>query len=126
MYINENPNPNGNAAGDCVVRAISIAEDMPWKDVYMDLCMTGLDLGDMPSSNRVWGAYLKDKGYERGVVVDMCPHCYTVEEFCRDNPIGTYVLGTGTHAVAVIDGDYIDAWDSGNEVPVYYWEKRWR
>ena len=126
MFIEENPNPNGGNTGDCVVRAISIAENMPWKDVYMDLCMTGLDLGDMPSSNRVWGEYLKSKGYERGVVVAMCPYCYTVKDFCRDNPISTFVLGTGTHAVAVIDGDYIDAWDSGKEVPIYYWQKRWR
>lgn len=126
MYIKENPNPMGIITGDCVVRAISVAEDKNWRDTYVDLCMVGLDLADMPSSNRVWGEYLKDKGYERRVVVDMCPYCYTVKEFCKDNPTGLYVLGTGTHAVTVIDGDYIDAWDSGDEVPVYYWEKRWR
>lgn len=125
MYIKENPNPKGVVAGDCVVRAIAIAEDESWHSVYDGLHETGRELGDMPSSNRVWGEYLKEHGYERGVVVDMCPYCYTVKEFCRDNPIGTYVLGTGTHAVAVIDGDYIDAWDSGEEVPIYYWEKRW-
>lgn len=125
MYIKENPNPKGVVAGDCVVRAIAIAEDKSWDDVYDELCEEGHELGDMPSSNRVWGEYLKEHGYERGVVVDMCPFCYTVKEFCKDNPIGTYVLGTGTHAVAVIDGDYIDALDSGEEVPIYYWEKRW-
>jgi hypothetical protein len=25
--------------------------------------------------------------------------------------------------VAVSDGDYFDTWDSGDEVPVYYFEK---
>lgn len=25
--------------------------------------------------------------------------------------------------VSVVDGDYYDAWDSGKEVPVYYWHK---
>ena len=25
--------------------------------------------------------------------------------------------------VALIDGDWWDAWDSGDEVPVYYWQK---
>lgn len=126
MYINENPNPMGNVTGDCVVRAISIAEDIPWSEVYDALCDEGRELADMPSSNRVWGSYLKGRGYERGVVVDICPYCYTVKDFCKDNPIGTFVLGTGTHAVAVIDGDYIDAWDSGEETPIYYWHRRWR
>jgi hypothetical protein len=46
-----------------------------------------------------------------------------VEDFCRDNPEGTYVLGTGSHAIAVIDGNYYDAWDSGREQPMYYYRK---
>ena len=36
---------------------------------------------------------------------------------------GIFVLGTGSHAVTVIDGNYFDAWDSGKETPVYYFEK---
>ena len=51
------------------------------------------------------------------------PYCYTVKDFCKDHPQGVFVLGTGTHAVAVIDGDYYDAWDSGNKVPLFYWRK---
>lgn len=125
MYIKENPNPKDKIVGDCVVRALSIVEDASWDNVYDDLHDIGKELGDMPSSNAVWGEYLKSRGYKRGVVVDMCPYCYTVRDFCADNPLGTFVLGTGTHAIAVIDGAYIDAWDSGDEVPVFYWEKRW-
>ena len=41
--------------------------------------------------------------------------------FCEKYPTGVYVIGTGTHAVAVVDGDYYDSWDSGNEVPSYFW-----
>ena len=47
----------------------------------------------------------------------------TVREFAKDHPEGKYILGTGTHAVAVIDGDYIDTWDSGDEVPIYYFQE---
>ena len=35
-----------------------------------------------------------------------------------------YLIGTGSHAVAVIDGDYYDSWDSGNEIPAYFWRVR--
>jgi hypothetical protein len=34
-----------------------------------------------------------------------------------------FVIGTGTHAVAVIDGNIFDAWDSSHEIPQYYLEK---
>lgn len=123
MFIRYNSNPYGSRVGDCVIRAISTAIGMEWEDVYINLAYKGLMMGDMPSSNHVWGSYLKDNGYVREVIPYTCPDCYTVRDFCRDNPHGKFILGTGTHAVAVIDGDYYDTWDSGDEVPVFYFRK---
>ena len=54
---------------------------------------------------------------------NMCPPCYTVKDFCKDHPVGTYILATGSHVVTVVDGNYYDTWDSGTEVPIYYWKK---
>lgn len=119
-----NPNPRSARVGDCVIRAISIATGKPWHDVYAELAAYGFMLCDMPSSNAVWGQYLKDLGFERNIVIDTCPEdCYTVKDFCRDNPNGTFILGTGAHVIAVINGDYYDTWDSGSEVPIYFWRK---
>lgn len=120
-FLMLNPNPKNARVGDCVIRALSIATRRSWEDIYTALAVYGFMLCDMPSSNAVWGAYLKDQGYERNVVIDTCPDCYTVKDFCRDNPSGTFILGTGTHAVAVVNGNYCDTWDSGDEVPIYYW-----
>lgn len=78
---------------------------------------------DMPSSNRVWERYLFDNGFKRTLLPDTCPDCYTVKEFCRDHREGKFLLAIGNHVVAVEDGDYYDTWDSGNEVPIYYWRK---
>ena len=79
---------------------------------------------DMPSANRVWGEYLREIGYVRRIIPDTCPNCYTVRDFCMEHPIGRYILGTGEHVVAVVDGYYYDSWDSGNEIPIYYFERR--
>lgn len=123
-FIASNPNPCNSRVGDCVVRALSLATGKTWRDVYADLCAYGYMLCDMPSSNAVWGKYLKDNGYIRMVVEDTCPRdCYTVRDFCYDHPSGTFILGTGTHVICVKNGDYLDAWDSGDEIPVYYWKR---
>ena len=123
MYIPTNPNPNNNYTGDCVIRAISIAEDKDWDDVYVELMVKGYTMKDMIESNALWSAYLHNKGYRRYIIPDTCPDCYTIREFAEDNPYGTFILATGTHVVAVINGDYYDTWDSGHKVPVYYWRK---
>lgn len=78
---------------------------------------------DMPSSNSVWGAYLKDKGYESFAIPNTCPDCYTIRDFCYDYPYGKYILAAGDHVVAIEYGDYYDTWDSGDVVPIYYWKE---
>ena len=122
MWIEYNPNPLGLRVGDCDIRAISKALDASWERVYVDLCVQGFMMGDLASSNAVWSAYLKHKGFKRCTIQD-CPDCYTVEDFCQEHPKGVFVIGTGTHAVCVFDGCYYDAWQSGRETPVYYFEK---
>jgi hypothetical protein len=64
-YIEYNSNPSGKRVGDCVVRAISKILDYDWERTYTELALQGFMMHDMPSSNSVWGAYLKNKGYRR-------------------------------------------------------------
>lgn len=118
-----NPNPKNKFVGDCVIRAICKIEDSDWDSVYLDICMVGFINKNMPSDNQVWERYLYNKGYRRGILPNTCPDCYTVDRFCKEYPEGKYLLSTGGHVVTVVDGDYYDAWDSGEEVPIYFWHK---
>lgn len=122
-WVEYNENPGGKRVGDCVVRALSRTLDQDWERTYIEICLQGLMMCDMPSANHVWGAYLRAKGYRRAILADECPECYTVRDFCRDYPKGRYVLALSSHVVAVVDGDYYDTWDSGDEAPLYYWYK---
>lgn len=123
MYIKLNVNPVCRRGDDCTVRAIATALDKTWEQVYVDLCVYGLKEYDMPSSNHVWGAYLLDKGWKRQSVPNSCPLCYTVKQFADEHPEGRYILALHGHVVACVSGCYMDSWDSGQEVVVYYWEK---
>ena len=123
MYVEYNPNPYHKRVDDCVVRGITKVLDRDWNSVYLGIVMQGYMSKNMPSSNAVWGEYLRRKGFRRYAIPNMCPDCYTVIDFCKYHPMGTYLHATGSHVIAVVDGDYYDSWDSGDEVPVYYFER---
>ena len=123
MFEYFNPNPKNKKVGDCVVRALSKALDQDWKDTLLQLFTYAYYMADMPSSNAVWGSYLKNKGFVRLSIPNSCPDCYTIKDFCIDHPYGTYVVGTGTHTVCVENGRYFDSWDSGDETPVFYYRR---
>lgn len=118
-----NPNPKSNLVGDCVIRALSLALSQEWDDIYLGVTAKGYKLKDMPSSNAVWTAFLKSNGFKAYIIPNECPECYTVDDFCRDNQSGLFVLATGSHVVTCINGDYYDTWDSGKEIPIYYFKK---
>ncbi len=122
-FIFYNENPDDLRVGDCVVRAIAKAEDMSWYDTYIDICAQGMEMSDMPDSNRVWMAYLKDIGYKLTLLPSTCPTCYTIADFCKDYPTGTYLVATGSHIVCVMNGNLFDTWDSSIEIPIYYFVK---
>ena len=121
MWIRCNPNPGHKQVPDCVVRALAIALNRRWVDIYEDLCRVGREQYNMPSADEVWGRYLYRMGFEPFLLPDTCPLCVTVRIFCHMYPKGIYIIGTGSHAVAVIDGDYYDSWDSGDEIPSFFW-----
>jgi hypothetical protein len=125
-FIKYNANPLNKNAGDCVIRAISKATHKKWDDIYLALSAKGFDLKDWGNSNAVWDAYLRQIGYYRHIVPDTCPDCYTIREFAKDKPNGTYIVATGTHVVAVVDGIYFDTFDSGDMPVIYYYSRYWR
>lgn len=120
-WIRFNENPVARNVGDCAVRAVSVALGVDWETAYAILCANGYRMADMPSSNSVIAATLREYGFNRAVIPNECPNCYTVGDFADENPVGVYVLGTGNHVVAVVDGNVVDSWDSREEIPQYYW-----
>lgn len=124
MWIEFNNNPTGRRVGDCAVRAVSRALDVDWETAFAMIAKNAFAMGDMPSSDSVWGAVLRQNGFYKKAIPNTCPDCYTARDFCRDNPKGVFVLGFGGHVATVVDGDLYDSWNSEDEIPIYFWYRK--
>lgn len=122
-YVYRNNNPMKKRKGDCVINALCTALDKSWEEVFIGLAEIGLLIYETTESDSTWDLYLRNHNFTRHVIPDKCPDCYTVFDFCRENPYGIFVLGTGRHAVCVIDGILYDTWNSLNEIPIIYYKK---
>ena len=122
-YIHYNPNPRNKDRIDCVVRAVARVFDTDWDTAYMRLTIQGFADKSILVDDLVWGQYLRNNGFKVRPLPDTCPNCYTVKEFANDHPYGYYLLKCYGHVVAVVNGDYYDSTDTGDEVPIYYYER---
>lgn len=122
-FYNPNPVHSEGGIGDCAVRAVAKALGLSWEEAYSKLCVNGYLMGDIPNSDIVWGSALRAEGFTREVVPNTCPDCYTVQEFCADHPVGTFVIKSESHVATVVDGVLYDSWNSEMKIPIYYWTK---
>lgn len=125
MYKYFNNNPLGRkAVGDCSVRAISKALGISWDEAHDLLSEMSKQMGTIMNDNDVISAVLRMHGFYKENLPCVRDRCYTIKEFARDNPIGIYVVGTGTHVVTIINGDYFDSFpSSGDERVICFWVK---
>lgn len=122
-YIFKNENPYGKMVDDCVIRAIATATGQSWDRTAHDLFEEQLAQKDLQNSNTVWGQVLKNKGFIKRNLPCTEHSCYTVREFALSHPHGIYVVGDGSHAIAIIDGYYVDTYDSGDRNVLFYYQK---
>ena len=103
--------------------AVSKALGVSWDEAHDLLADMSKSMGTIMNDNDVISAVLRMNGFHKEGFPWTCRDCYTVREFARDNPYGTYVVGTGSHVVTIIDGNYYDSWRSGDESVIYFWTK---
>lgn len=123
MYKFYNPNPQDKQTDDCVIRALTKALDCDWETASVYAMTQQIRDADIFVKNYVWGNLLLRNGYTKHPLPNTCPACYTVRDFAEDFKRGTYIVGTGDHVLAVINGDWYDSFDSGGMIPIIYYRK---
>ena len=116
MYKFYNANARGRFTNDCVIRAISLAEDKTWNETYDELSeiaqRNGIILDDVQFVEP-----LLDSRYER-----MCFNETYVGKFIEEHPKGTYLITMKGHITCVIDGVLYDTFDCRDRVMWCAWE----
>ena len=117
-----NANPKGRITEDCIIRAVSLATEIPYNTVVMELaemtCKTGKFLP--------YDEYLQSKGWRKWKQPRKRDNTkLTGKEFC-DTPfaVGRVVAHIGGHhVVAILDGKVHDIWDSTEGTIGNFWRK---
>lgn len=120
-----------NDAGDCVCRAIAIAAELPYIQVYTELSALAKQVTGKASARDglprpVFDAYLASLGWEWHPTMKIGSGC-TVHLRADELPKGRIICRVSKHMVAVIDGVIHDNGDPsrGGERCVYgYFTKR--
>ena len=128
-----NANPKNRFTTDCVVRALSTALNLPYKQVLYELtdlqCETGYDAGETTLISK----YLQNKGWQKQKQPRKEDNTkYTGKEFCKTlqtracsfpvSSSGRYVANIGGHhIVAIVDDKVWDTWNSTNGCIGNYW-----
>lgn len=96
--------------GDCVVRAIAIALELPYKEVYNDLTkMQGSSVRD-GVDRKVSRKYLASKGWSWIPKMTIGSGC-TTHLSAKELPSGRIICSVSRHFSAVIDGVINDTYD---------------
>ena len=119
MYKYYNANAHGNFVNDCVIRAISVAENKSWGDTYDDLSRiakkNGILLDDVNFVEP-----LLDFRYDR---IETYPGD-TVRDILEDNPYGIYLVTMNGHITVIKDGVVYDTFDCRDRIVRNVWVVR--
>mgnify|MGYP004454091319 CR=1 FL=1 len=113
------------SAGDCTVRAIAIATEKPYQEVYDDLFKRGKRSPRKGVFKRIYKPYMTDIGWQWVPTMFIGSGCQ-VHLNSDELPAGRIVVRLSRHLVAVINGVLHDTYDcsrDGTRCVYGYWKK---
>lgn len=122
-----NANPKNRITGDCRIRAISVACDVPYNQVVMDLARIQCETGYDQCANQGISILMKEYGWIKHKQPRKPDNKkYTGKEFCKQIAVkGKKYFANigGHHEVAIVDCKVWDIWNSTDGCIGNYWTK---
>lgn len=111
-----NANPKGLFIDDCVLRSISVAEGISWRECQKKLSYFSNKEGRLLNEVVFVEDYL-DKRYPRKCFKNM-----TVGEFATTCPKGNFVVVMRGHITAILNNVIVDTFDCSNRIMTCCWK----
>ena len=112
-----NANPKGKKASDCVLRAISVANNKSWEQTLKEMTELSLKTGYVFNEKNGYEKYLKNNGWAKCKMPKKSDNTkYTIKEFverlAKNNQ--TYIISVCGHLTVVKNLELIDTWNCCN------------
>ena len=123
-FMRYNNNPKEKRTGDCIIRALALALNKSWKEVYTDLFNLSIKMSLIVTDPKVFKKYLKDLDYTQEKMPKTLDNKrYTVEEFIDDiaHKNMTYIISIAKHVTVIKDKKLYDTWDCSHKCVGNYW-----
>lgn len=109
--------------GDCVIRAFAMAADITWLEAFDKLTENARKTYDVINGQSNYEVVFSANGFEKkSVKVVKGKKRMTVEDFCKKNRKGSYIVAVANHLTAVVDGVCYDNWNPANKCVYVYYE----
>lgn len=118
MFIYHNENPNGYHIPDCVIRALTLALNIPYFDIVKLLEHNG-EFYDCDLLNKQCYQKLLDIDFKFSHKI--CDKQKTIEEVANDFPNNTLIIRIKGHLTTSICGVIYDIWDCTKEYVTDFW-----
>ena len=96
--------------GDCVIRAIALATDIPYDKVFDGLCDTAKETGFLPNQDDTYELYLARLGWRKNKPQRSGTGLLPLGMFNSEGK--TSIVKVRNHLVTVKDNTILDTWDS--------------
>lgn len=116
MFEYYNANPHNLLIDDCVLRSISVAEGITWRECQEKLSYLANEKAMLLNDVEFVEEYL-DERYPRE-----CCNNMTVVEFAKECPKGHYVVTMNGHITAIIDNVIVDTFDCSDRIMWCCWK----
>ena len=116
MFQYYNNNPKGRHVNDCTIRAISLATNRTWDNVYEELSKFAQAQAIMLDDTSHIDEYL-ERRYRK--ICDCENKGITVEDFVNSHSNGVYLITMAGHITCSINGVIYDTFDPSSR---FIWE----
>lgn len=111
---------------DCVIRCMQLAWNTDWLTAAKRLAERSFELCDIQTSNAVYESFCESAKIDAKIEDSFTgrKRYKRVKEFAESTKGDStgYIVSVPHHLVFVKNGEYFDAWDSGNETVRKIWK----